>query len=175
MASELLCPDQTDSATMLRRMKSIVAEGAALRALAIETGFCEDPANIPRRRYALVVGRVIEADGTRTFSHVDKVYRLDHGEAVWRDGLEFWVARFVPSLTQEDLGPLTNADAGDIPPDSHEGVFLEIARACIVPVQRVASRGDAIQWDIRPNEMIITIDGGKDVERVSLADDGSYA
>jgi hypothetical protein len=163
-------------------MKSVVAEGAALRALAIETGFVGEPLAIPRNRHVIAVGTVDNDNEPRIFKSVSRICWLDPedpdhphdpNEAIPRNGAQFWLARIIPGLKEKDFQPL-HPEAGITAPGTPESIALEIARACIIPVKWIAQNGDAIRWVAKPDHLIITVDA-MTVEEVRLADDGSYA
>jgi hypothetical protein len=171
---ELLCGDHSDKATRLRKMKSVVAEGAAARALAIELGFAGELVVIPAARHAIVVGFVDADDEPLVFDHINEIHPLDRPGTILRAERQFWVARIIPGLKAKDFPSLLRRDAGRIAADSADGVALEIARACIVPLRKIGKGTNSIKWDYEPDSL--TIIGSTGVaEQLRLRDDGSYA
>jgi hypothetical protein len=171
---ELLCPDG-DKAAKLRKMKSVVAEGAAARALAIETGFAAELLPLPAKRHVIVRGFVDSHSEPLVFDRIVDIYPLDPPLSIQRAGQQLWVARIVPGLKTTDIPALVGSHARTATPDGTDGVEIEIARACIVPVRNIGRGADSIEWTvISPDSLMIT-DSNGGVEPVRLLDDGSYA
>jgi hypothetical protein len=174
-ADELLCP-QADKTVRLQTMKSVVAQGAALRALSIMIGRADQPWNDRERYHRIVIGSVIAGSEPLRFERITSVHQLlPDDRVITRDRGEFWLARIIPDLKEADLEALMRPDAGDLAPDAPENVDVEIARACLVPVQRVGG-GTQIKWTFKSDLLTIEVAGNPVPEpSIRLSDDGSYA
>ncbi len=183
-ASDLLCPNG-DSRTRLRKMKTVVAEGATLRAMAIETGVVGELRRPPRRSYAVVVGQADFEVDPPAFTSISDVYPLAADRVIDRNGARFWLARMLPDLIGDTdltgnpnliadiLGPLRPGTAAAAQ-DSPEGIAVDIARACIVPVREIGRAGNAIRWSSSADLLTVVTDATM-TENIRLSDDGSYA
>jgi hypothetical protein len=163
-------------------MKTVVARGAALRALSIEIGRADEPWNHRERYHRVVIGSVKPDSGSprpdsgsRVFEQITSVHELSSDETITRHRGEFWLARILPGLKEADFSGLRGLASKAASTDARAQVDLEVDRACLVPVQPLGRGATRIEWTVKGDLLKVFAAGNSTPETIRLSDDGSYA